>query len=118
MRLSNAGATLRRLREAKGVSLSGLAALIRRDPGYLSKLERGILNVTIEGIVEIAKHLDYDPNVVLLLCLAQSHPGIFHARALRKAKDMLWRINRGLLAIEPRSRNSKKAIGASRRRII
>jgi len=67
------GDYLRQSREAKRLedpafSVRGLAALIKVEPSYLSKVERGIEAPPSElRIVSLAEALDEDPDVLLAL---------------------------------------------------
>ncbi len=52
------GADLRALRKARGVTLSGLAALLGRSVGWLSQVERDLSAPSISDLRGIAKALD------------------------------------------------------------
>ena len=55
------GENVRKLREAKGLSLRNLAAMCNLDHSGIGKIERGELNVTILTVLELAKGLDLHP---------------------------------------------------------
>jgi len=62
------GPHLRETREARGVTLRGLARIIEVEPAYLSKIEREIFPPPSEAlIVKIAAHLGEDPDRLLAL---------------------------------------------------
>lgn len=62
------GAHVREIREARALSLRGLARLIEVEPAYLSKIEREIFPPPSEAlIVKIAMHLVEDPDRLLAL---------------------------------------------------
>jgi transcriptional regulator with XRE-family HTH domain len=54
------GATVRRLREAKGISQEGLADLAGLDRTYVSGVERGVRNPTLKVIYRLAEALGAD----------------------------------------------------------
>jgi hypothetical protein len=70
----NAGAEIRRLRIAAGLSLGELAQRTRYDKGYLSKIESGIkpLNATMARLVDIV--LDAGGQIVALVSDAGDAP--------------------------------------------
>jgi transcriptional regulator with XRE-family HTH domain len=55
------GENVRKLREAKGLSLRQLSAMCNLDHSGISKIERGELNITILSILELAKGLEVPP---------------------------------------------------------
>jgi len=59
------GAHLKRLREAKGLSLMDLAIKIDSDDSYISKIENGKKNIQISTIFQLAKGLDLHPKDLL-----------------------------------------------------
>lgn len=59
--LKEFGDNLRKLREARGLSLRNLAAQCRLDHSDISRIERGEKNITILTILELAKGLDIHP---------------------------------------------------------
>jgi HTH-type transcriptional regulator, competence development regulator len=62
------GPHIRETREARAISLRGLARLIEVEPAYLSKIEREIFPPPSEGlIVKIAAELGEDPDRLLAL---------------------------------------------------
>lgn len=62
------GPHVREIREARALSLRGLARLIGVEPAYLSKIEREIFPPPSEAlIVKIAAELGEDPDRLLAL---------------------------------------------------
>jgi HTH-type transcriptional regulator, competence development regulator len=62
------GPHIRAAREARAITLRGLARLIDVEPAYLSKIEREIFPPPSEAlIVKIAGHLTADPDHLLAL---------------------------------------------------
>jgi transcriptional regulator with XRE-family HTH domain len=62
------GPHVRAAREARAITLRGLARLIEVEPAYLSKTEREIFPPPSEAlIVKIAAHLGEDPDRLLAL---------------------------------------------------
>jgi len=52
------GQQLRRLREARGISMRGLAKDADIEYSQLSKIERGVVNTTISTVLALARTLD------------------------------------------------------------
>ena len=62
------GPHVREKREARAITLRGLARLIEVEPAYLSKIEREIFPPPSEAlIVKIAGHLGEDPDRLLAM---------------------------------------------------
>lgn len=62
------GPHIRAAREARAVTLRGLARLIEVEPAYLSKIEREIFPPPSEALIfKIAEHLNEDPDRLLAL---------------------------------------------------
>jgi transcriptional regulator with XRE-family HTH domain len=62
------GPHIREIREARTITLRGLARLIEVEPAYLSKIEREIFPPPSEFlIVKIATQLEQDPDRLLAL---------------------------------------------------
>lgn len=62
------GPHIREIREARGISLRGLAHLIGVEPAYLSKIEREIFAPPSEALIlKLANHLGQDPDRLLAL---------------------------------------------------
>ncbi|HMU46134.1 MAG TPA: helix-turn-helix transcriptional regulator [Chitinophagaceae bacterium] len=59
------GANLRKIREAKKISIHELAALSELEYGQLQKTETGQVNPTLYTIVRIAKGLGIQPSELL-----------------------------------------------------
>lgn len=55
------GENIRKLREAKGLSLRNVAAMCNLDHSGIGKIERGELNVTILTVLELSKGLEVHP---------------------------------------------------------
>ena len=56
------GENVKRVRKHSGMSQESLALRIDADQAYISRIEAGQLNPTIETIAEIAKALDVEIN--------------------------------------------------------
>ena len=54
------GNTLRKLRLERGLTQDELAELLDKDRAYVSQLERGLKNVTLKTMVQIATGLNVD----------------------------------------------------------
>lgn len=64
----NFGPFIRESREARAITLRGLARLLEIEPAYLSKIERGIFPPPSEALIlKIAAHLAEDPDRLLAL---------------------------------------------------
>lgn len=59
------GSNLRKLREAKGISIHELAALAELEYGQLQKTETGQVNPTLYTILRIAEGLKVSPDTLL-----------------------------------------------------
>ncbi len=55
------GANVKRLREKRGLSLRQLAANCNIDNSHISKMEQGLVNVTLATILELSKGLEVQP---------------------------------------------------------
>jgi transcriptional regulator with XRE-family HTH domain len=66
------GDIVRREREAKGMLLRQLSALIEVDPAILSKIERGERKARREQVVKIAKALELDEKKFLIEYLSEN----------------------------------------------
>ena len=64
------GETIRRLREAQGIPLRKLAALLDIDQSTLSKIERNERNASEEMLGKIAKIFNYDYNELKIKLLS------------------------------------------------
>lgn len=62
------GATIRKLRETKGIGLRRFAKAVELSPTYLSRVERGqLLPPAEDKVLAIARELDQDPDVLLAM---------------------------------------------------
>ena len=59
------GRHLQKLREKKKLSLRDLAANCDLDSSNISKIERGMFNITLATIVELSKGLELQPYELL-----------------------------------------------------
>lgn len=55
------GENIRKLREARGLSLRGLAAMCKLDHSVIARIEQGKKNITILTVLELAKGLEVHP---------------------------------------------------------
>lgn len=55
------GENVRKLRQARSLSLRNLAAMCNIDHGAIARIEKGEKNITILTILELAKGLDIHP---------------------------------------------------------
>lgn len=63
--LKGFGENLKKIREAKGLSLRDLSALCTIDYGDISKMENGKINITILTVQELAEALEVKPRKLL-----------------------------------------------------
>jgi len=59
--LKNFGEKLHAIRKKKGLSYRKLDSLCNLDHSYISKIEKGEVNVTLETVLELAKGLEIHP---------------------------------------------------------
>lgn len=59
------GENVRRQRKCRGVSQEDLAFFAGIDRSYMSRVERGIVRITLEKVYLIAKALDCEPGELL-----------------------------------------------------
>ncbi|KWV69162.1 MULTISPECIES: helix-turn-helix domain-containing protein [Pseudomonas] len=89
MSLSEAFAVvIRALRQNSGMSQDDLSLL---DRSYLSRVERGKGNVSIEMLLKISKMLDTEPTVLMLLttsCLSEEATDVALERISRKLEAL------------------------------
>ena len=65
------GETIREARESKGLLLREVAALLKVDPSFLSRIEGGTKRATREQVVELAHILRDDADRLLVLYLSE-----------------------------------------------
>ena len=53
------------LRTSKGLRREELSLLLGYDNSYISKLEKGRVNITVDKIEQIAKYFDIEPYLLL-----------------------------------------------------
>jgi len=76
LKLSSAGAAIRRLRESKNLSQKEMARLLNWPEGRLSKYETNSLALSVPVIEEIAIALGERPAAVALFCLREHFPDL------------------------------------------
>ncbi len=59
------GIVLKELRKESKVTQEGLAELTGLDPTYISLIERGLRNPTINTFMKIAEGLNIDPSILM-----------------------------------------------------
>jgi transcriptional regulator with XRE-family HTH domain len=64
------GALIRRIRTAKGLLLREVAASLRIDPSYLSRIESNTKRATREHVIQLAAFLKADENELLIAYLS------------------------------------------------
>jgi transcriptional regulator with XRE-family HTH domain len=65
------GETIREAREAKGLLLREVAASLKVDPSFLSRIEGGTKRATREQVVDLAGILREDADKLLVLYLSE-----------------------------------------------
>ncbi|HMJ70493.1 MAG TPA: helix-turn-helix transcriptional regulator [Cyclobacteriaceae bacterium] len=65
------GETIREAREAKGLLLREVAAALKVDPSFLSRVESGTKRATREQVVDLAKALQENAEKLLVLYLSE-----------------------------------------------
>lgn len=65
--LARIGQTIRKLRLEKGWSQEKLAEVSRVDRSYLGKVERGVINISVLTLCDIAKALDKEIKEIMFL---------------------------------------------------
>lgn len=93
------GATLRELREEKGLLLREVAAQLQVDPSFLSKIERGDKKPTREQVINLAKVLTTDEKNLLVRYLSEKVvyeiENEYHAIEALKGAERIIRNRRG-----------------------
>ena len=56
---------IQKLRIAKGISREELSLAIEVDNSYISKLEKGKINITLDKIVKIAEYFEIKPYLLI-----------------------------------------------------
>lgn len=64
--LKKLGAQIKRLREAKNLSLRELSYACEIDNSKISKIEKGQINITFTTILQLAKALETEPSQLLM----------------------------------------------------
>lgn len=64
--LKKLGAQIKKLREAKNLSLRELSYACDIDNSKISKIEKGHINITFTTILQLAKALEVEPSELLL----------------------------------------------------
>jgi transcriptional regulator with XRE-family HTH domain len=59
------GATVRALRKERGLTQEALAELCKRHPVYISELERGIKNPSLDSILRLCRALRIAPGTLM-----------------------------------------------------
>jgi transcriptional regulator with XRE-family HTH domain len=76
LKITGAGVALVRLREAAGLTQSGLAERLGWDRSRVHKYENDERDLNLPAIEDIARALGQRPEVVTLYCLKQRYPKI------------------------------------------
>jgi len=63
--LKKFGENLRKLRDARNLSLRDVAVNCNIDNGQISKIEQGQVNITLTTLLELAKGLNVHPSELL-----------------------------------------------------
>lgn len=64
--LKKLGAQIKKLREAKNLSLRELSYSCDIDNSKISKIEKGQINITFTTILQLAKALEVEPSQLLM----------------------------------------------------
>ena len=64
--LKRLGLNIKKLREAKGLSFRELSYTCEIDHSKISKIEKGLINITFTTILQLAKALETTPSELLL----------------------------------------------------
>lgn len=64
--LKRLGLNIKKLREAKGLSFRELSYACEIDHSKISKIEKGLINITFTTILQLAKALETTPSELLL----------------------------------------------------
>lgn len=64
--LKKLGAQIKKLREAKNLSLRELSYACDIDNSKISKIEKGQINITFTTILQLAKALEIEPSQLLM----------------------------------------------------
>jgi transcriptional regulator with XRE-family HTH domain len=64
--LKKLGAQIKRLREAKNLSLRELSYACDIDNSKISKIEKGQINITFTTMLQLAKALETEPSELLM----------------------------------------------------
>jgi transcriptional regulator with XRE-family HTH domain len=80
------GRVVRQLREASGLSQEELAAEAGLHRTYISLVERGKRNITVDALSQIAEALGVYPSRLIAEAEKDSEPGATKARARRRAR--------------------------------
>lgn len=63
--LKRLGLNIKKLREAKGLSFRELSYACEIDHSKISKIEKGLINITFTTILQLAKALETTPSELL-----------------------------------------------------
>jgi len=64
--LKRLGLNIKKLREAKGLSFRELSYACEIDHSKISKIEKGLINITFTTILQLSKALETTPSELLL----------------------------------------------------
>ena len=91
------GNQVRALRIQKGISQEALAECSSLSPSFISRIERGLVSVSIETLTRLAAALDTTAD--RLLTGIQLDPAVFYAEAHALLKDCSPEERRVILAV-------------------
>ncbi|WP_339461331.1 helix-turn-helix domain-containing protein [Pseudomonas sp. EA_105y_Pfl2_R69] len=83
------GSSMRKIRKARGLSQESFADVSSR--GHISELERGVIGITVEKLIELAEVMQVHPMTVLLDSFSQ-YDDVMPARLLEQIAEELKQV--------------------------
>lgn len=76
--IKSVAATIRQFRKAKNMSQEALAHISKLDRTYISGVERGVRNITLESLEQIIKALDISNSDFLKAVIEEGSSDLHH----------------------------------------